>query len=178
MFNQTIIPESNTTYLGIKVDNKINFNLHTAMTKKNVICRAKHFRSLTYHNKGCDINTLTKIYKLICRPLIEYAGILFVNLKNPAQRNLQVAESSCLRILTKLRHPNNPVHNPPNAFLYEYTHIQPILERRLRLVEKFAEKETNIDLLRLYCLQRNQLADVHYKHPEKTLWERISQDYN
>lgn len=172
LYNHTLQPEVSTKYLGILLDNKINFNSHTAQAKKNTLSRAKHFSSLSYKNMGINIDTASKIYKLICRPIIEYGHILFLNCKNPAIKNLKVAETRTLRLITKIRHPNNPIHNPPNPLLYNLTHIQPIQERLEHLSKKFTQREDNINLLDKFCLRRNNRRTRH-KHPQYTLWEKI-----
>jgi hypothetical protein len=39
--------------------------------KQNAIGRAKHFRNLTYKNRGINNTTAAKIYKMLCRPMLE-----------------------------------------------------------------------------------------------------------
>lgn len=172
IYNQTIHAEVSTKYLGITIDNKINFNSHTANVKKNIISRAKHFRGLAYKRDGINISTMSKIYKLICRPIIEYGHVIFSNLKNPAIKNLKVAETSAIRIITKIRHPNNPLHNPPNHLLYTQTHIQPIQERLSTLTRRFCQKQHNKNSIDEYCIRRNNRIS-RYTHPVNSLWEII-----
>lgn len=173
LYNHTLRPEISTKYLGVIFDNKINFNLHTSQVKKKIIARAKHFRSLTINNKGTNKRTASKIYKLICRPIIEYGHVLFLNCKNPAITKLKVAETSSLRAITKIRHPNNSAHNPPNQLLYQITQIQPIQHRLNLLSTRFAQNEENHRLLDKFCLRRNHNGRRRSNHPEHTVWERL-----
>lgn len=174
MYNQIIKPEVSTKYLGIIIDNKLNYNLHTAEAKKNIVTRSSHFRSLTYKNKGINRKTACQIYKLICRPLIEYGYILFTNVRNPAIKKLQVAETSSLRKLTKIRHPDNPLHNPPNELLYELTEILPINLRIQELAKRFVQRESNTDILERFCIKREEPHISTFKYPQNTLWEKLS----
>lgn len=106
-------------------------------------------------------------------PLLEYGHIIFQNLKNPARNNLKVAETSAIRKITKLRHPQNPLHNPPNEQLYQITNIPKIEERLRHLSTKFSQRQSNIDCISKYCLQRNPSTRVRISHPIKTIWEHI-----
>lgn len=173
MHNQTIHAEASTKYLGIIIDNKINFNKHTANAKKQIISRAKHFRGLTHKGDGINLTTMGKIYKLICRPIIEYGHVIFSNLKNPAIKNLKVAETSAIRVITKIRHPNNPLHNPPNQLLYQQTHIQPIQDRLFTLTQRFCQKQHNREIIDEYCIRRYNIRS-RFVHPANPLWEIIS----
>jgi hypothetical protein len=131
----------------------MNFNKRTDVMKQNVIARAKHFRSLTYKNKGINNITAAKIYKMLYRPMLEYGALLLLKTKNPAKRRVEVAETTCLRKITKMRHPNNPLHNPSNALLYKKLAIEPIAHRIVtRLKRRFAAKKSNFEILSTLAL--------------------------
>lgn len=142
--------------------------------KTKVKLRAKHFRSLTYRDRGISTKTATQIYKAICRPLLDFGAILFTQCRPPALRNFQVAERSALRTLTKLRNPNNPLFNPSNDLLYSTTKVIPISQRSLNLAKKFATNPNTIPLIRQYCTPRNPNIRPKFKYPIQTLFEFIS----
>lgn len=173
MYQHTLRPENNINYLGITFDNKINFNAHFELKKKKMISRAKHFNSLTYNRKGINIETASRIYKLICRPMIEYGHILFLNCKNQARKKLQVAETSSIRKITKIRHPLNPLHNPPNHLLYQRTGITAVEERLVQLSRRFVQKQENIEIIERYCIRRTPGIRSAHTHPEQTLLEKL-----
>lgn len=173
IYQHTLRPVSTVNYLGITFDNKINFNAHVELKKKNIISRAKHFRSLTYNRNGINAETASRIYKLICRPMIEYGHVLFLNCKNPARKKLKVAETSSIRKITKIRHPLNPLHNPPNPLLYQMTNIMPIEDRLIHLSKRFSQRPQNLEILEKYCIRRNPGIRTAYKHPEQTLLEKL-----
>lgn len=74
MYKRRINPSPSAKYLGIHIDNKLNFNTHTKMIEAVTITRASHFRSLTFKNKRIATIQATTIYKCICRPLLEYGN--------------------------------------------------------------------------------------------------------
>lgn len=166
---KTIQPAASIKYLGVQIDNKLNFNLHTKNLKKKAISRAKHFSKLTYRKQGISTITAAKIYKTICRPLIEYAHPIFNNCKRPAVRNIEVAETKALRTITRMRHPNNVLYNPPNDLLYSSTNIEPIRTRLNTLLNRFVEKlRRQEDVLALYQDELNHSSSR--KHPRQTLY--------
>lgn len=166
--------KSSATYLGIHLDHKLNFNHHTKILKKKCITRGKHFRSLTYKDKGINKKTAAHIYKSICRPILEYAHPLYLNCRKPAIKNLQVAETSTIRSITKIRHTGNPLHNPPNNLLYQTTNIEPISQRLVHLSTKFAKNEHTLTAIQPFCKTREQHRSK-YKYPEKTILEVIQE---
>lgn len=140
--------------------------------------RAKYFRSLTYKNQGISTVKATQIYATICRPLIEYGSFLLLNARNPAWKNVSVGETGALRQLTKIRNPNNPLHNPSNIYLYSKIRIQPIQERTCCLARRFAAKHKNMDILRPMCRTRTRPGNPSFKYPEETLWEWLQTQFN
>lgn len=174
IFNQQIRPSNSCKYLGIHLDSKLNFNLHAKLMKTKMITRAKHFRSLTYKNNGIQPETAIKIYKMICRPIIEYAFLIYLNCKKTTVGKLEVAERSSLRIITKMRHPDNPLHNPSNQLLYETTQVTPILERFKELACQFAKKHHNIQIMENLMHGRDHNLPPKRKYPTQTLWEIIT----
>lgn len=136
----TIQPQPTAKYLGITLDNKLNFRIHATLSKKRATQRARYFRSLSYGTKGINLQSKVLIYKLICRPLLEYGSMLFWNAKKCCVRPLFTAERICLRSITKIRNPRNPLHNPSNQLLYEKCKLRPLEERFILLLNKFVDK--------------------------------------
>lgn len=173
MLQQNIKPTQHVKYLGITLDNKINFKTHSHKKKKEIIARSKHFRSLTYKNRGINTETASKIYKTICRPMLEYGHLLYSNARRPTLNNIEVAERSSLRTLSKIRHPENPLYNPPNTLLYEKTKIEPILSRFRTLGKKFVNNPHNLQILQCNTIQENDSRQHRRKYPTKPLMDVI-----
>lgn len=171
--NHQVNPSVTVKYLGINLDNKLNFKQHTSTTKKKVISRAKHFRVLTYRKQGITYKTASKIYKSICRPLLEYGHTLYLNCKKPSLKNIQTAETCSLRAISKMRHPNNPLHNPSNFLLYQNLGIDQIGDRLVKLSSKFAAKTSNLEMMEPLWMDRTPNTQARFKYPEKTLKEII-----
>ena len=172
LFNQQIHPKPTAKYLGIEIDAKLNFNRHTKIIKDKTIKLAKHFRSLTFKNQGIKMNTATKIYKSICRPVLEYGHVIYLNLKAKAMKNITVAETSSLRAITKMRHPQNSLYNPSNELLYRRSCIQPIEQRLQELNSKFAHRTHNMEIIEPLCRKREN-DQSKFRHPNQTMLEKL-----
>lgn len=170
-----IRPKPIIKYLGLQIDQKLNFKLQTTNCKKKIVTRAQVFRSLTYKNKGISTRTAAKIYKTICRPLLEYGHTVYLNCRQPAKKQLQTGETSALRKITKIRHPRNPLFNPPNTLLYKMLNIEPICDRITRLSENFAKRPHNWEILNDYLQQRNMYTRSKVKYPLYTIREHLEQ---
>lgn len=173
MIQQNITPTPTVKYLGITIDKKLNFKKHTQNSKNQIITRAKHFRALTYKREGINLKTATTIYKMICRPIIEYGHHIFINARKPTLKTIEVAERSSLRSITKIRHPRNPLHNPSNEMLYKNTKIEPIQQRMLRLSSKFANSPHNFEILHHCTIEENTIS--RRKYPETILITKLKQ---
>lgn len=173
MTNLRIRPTEMVKYLGINLDNKVNLKHHTKQIKRKIISRAKHFRALTYRSRGINLKTATKIYKAICRPLLEYGHPIFMNCRNPTLNNIRVAETSALRVITKIRNPINALYKPSNRLLYHRTRIKPIESRLNDLNTKFAKRERNATLLHPFLLRRQRERNI-FKYPMHTLEEMLT----
>lgn len=177
LINTIIKPSQSIKYLGIQIDNKINFKNHLNITKKKVTTRAKYFRSLTYKNLGINLKTASRIYKSICRPLLEYAHPIFINCKNTTKKILQIAETSALRTITKMRHPLNPIHNPSNTLLYNRTGITPINYRIEELNRRFAKCSQNLRIIKEMAITRKNNR-TKLKHPQNTIIQVLTEMNN
>ena len=127
--NEVVSPASHAKYLGINLDHQLNFRLHGKRVKQSTITRANYFKCLSTANSGLGWKHRVTIYKAICRPILDYGAPILFNGNQRLQKLLQVAETSALREITRLRHPNNILFNPSNALLYTKSDIVPIFER-------------------------------------------------
>ena len=139
-----------------------------------MVRRAKCFRRLTYKDETISTKTATCIYKSICRPVLDYGRVILANAPASTKRLLNIAETSALRSITKIRHPNNPLYNPSNNMLYEKCEIEKIEDRQDRLVKKFAANTNNFEITKKLILQKNNYpVRSTPKHPQWSLFEHL-----
>lgn len=171
LLNVEISPVQTAKYLGINIDNKLNFNHHLQQCKNKMTHRASHFRSITFKNQNIQVKQAAKIYKSICRPLIEYGHIILLNCKKSAIKKTKTAETSAIRRLTRIRHPANPLYNPPNTLLYNTTGITPIMTRTRELTKRFAIAQ--IENLQPLAIQPRQNINRKHKYPTHTTYQHL-----
>lgn len=171
--NRNLTPSPSIKYLGIQIDCKLNMKLQSNISKKKTIARAKHFKCLTYKNEGISIENATRIYKSVCRPILEYGHTLYANATNSVLKNLEVGERTSLRTITRMRHPLNKLHNPSNELLYRKTKIQPITERLKILNGRFLNRVKELeDTYGMF--HRDRASNPLRKFPAQTIMDSLS----
>jgi len=63
------------------------------------------------------------------------------------KQHIQTTEQIALRLITKIRHPENPLHNPSNELLYDRTKMTRISERLLQIQAKYKGNRYNWTIL-------------------------------
>lgn len=95
---QTINSVNSIKYLGVIIDNKLNFNKHIA----TVITKAKAAMSILYNlikNKNITINNKITIYKTCIRPILTYACPVWCSVSKSNMNKLQIIQNKCLNII-------------------------------------------------------------------------------
>lgn len=169
--NTTIHPKPLIKYLGVTFDNKMNFKNHIQQIKKSTIQKSKFFKC--FDRKHVNLKTLSFIYKVICRPSLEYAHPIYVNAKPSTIKILKTAETCALRNITKMRHPENPLHNPPNRLLYQLTEVTPLETRLEGLWKNFINKQKNQDIITNFGNIRDPDKPARRVHPSHTILEAL-----
>jgi len=103
----------------VTLDQKLKFTQHLKNARTEIIIRSKHFRSLTYKNKGISTKTATNIFQFWTTDTYSEQTLL------TKLKKTQTTEQIALRLITKIRliltkNPANPLHNPSNQLLYEH----------------------------------------------------------
>lgn len=59
--------------------------------------------------------------------------------RKPAVHNIKIAERIAVKTISRIRHPNNTLHNLPNELLYRVTNIKPstLRLRKIRIYRNF-----------------------------------------
>ena len=77
--NQEIKIERKVKFLGMIIDNKLNFNEHINYIIDRCNKRLNLMRNLCGTTWGASISTLLVIYKTLIRSVIEYGEIIYIN---------------------------------------------------------------------------------------------------
>jgi hypothetical protein len=102
LYNQTVNRSQFCQFLGLCIDEKLNFNEHMRLVKKRCVSRLNVLKALSHKSWSLSSKTLTSIYISIIRSIFEYPSILAPTLSKENIRQLQVIQNSALRICLKL----------------------------------------------------------------------------
>ena len=161
--NVSTAPQPSVKYLGVEIDSSVSFKNHAKLVKQKLNKRAKYFRLLSYQNDGLCLKNRSKIYKSICRPLLDYAAPIFSSCQPPFWRTWAIAERAALRTITRIRHPFNHLFNPHNSLLYTMCEVMPITDRQQEFAKKFHKRIKNQPSF-INLLQFPDAPDTNPKH--------------
>ena len=85
-------------FLGMIFDQQLNWNKHIENIVENCKKKINLIRSLTGHQWGAGKQSIMKIYRTLIRPKMEYGMELFHTAIKSAWRNLEIIQSTCLRL--------------------------------------------------------------------------------
>ena len=94
LFNDIVRPVNSARYLGVQIDNRLNFKEHFSQVEKKATSRLNIFKMLA--KNGVDNCTLIRLYKTYVRPLFEYGSISF--LPSKGIKRLQQIQNEFIRI--------------------------------------------------------------------------------
>ena len=93
--------DNNPTFLGIRFDNHMTLKNQVSYLKETCIQRLNILKILAYKTWMLNLNTLTQIYYVLIRSVLEYSAILAPVLAVCNMNTLQVIQNNALRIIVK-----------------------------------------------------------------------------
>ena len=93
--------DNNPTFLGIRFDHHLTFKNQVEYLKKTCIQRLNILKILAYKTWKLNIKTLTQIYNVLIRSVIEYTAILVPVISVTNMNTLQIIQNNALRIILK-----------------------------------------------------------------------------
>lgn len=136
-----IVKEYN--YLGLKIDDKLNFINHVKMMIKNLGYKMKMFRRMRNY---IDKNIATLLYKSMISPIFSYANSFIFGAPKKLLKKLQTLQNQFLRIILKVNRRTN-VDEQRNS---------------LKILSTYNERK-----LSLLCLAyRNSFSEANRDHRE------------
>ena len=122
-------------YLGLHVDNHLNWNGHIRMTKNKIMPIVWNFSRVRHL---INEETAKLYYTSLIRPLLEYAAATLYNMSGTNAQILEKIQNKCLRIITKA---------------HSRTHRRVL--RNLTHIPSLASRHTYLYLCEFYKLYKN-----------------------
>lgn len=96
--NHTVPVSKQVKYLGVILDNRLNFTAHINNLLKKGFAALRALYPLLLNKKLCQ-NNKKLLYTAIIRPVICYAAPVWANISNTKYRKLQIFQNKCLRLI-------------------------------------------------------------------------------
>ncbi len=103
IYGSRIQREKETKFLGVKIDEKLNFASHIKKIESSCLNRVNILKILSHKSWKLAKTTLSNIYKTLVRSVIEYSSILFPLFKEEAIKKFCVIQNNCMRIISRVR---------------------------------------------------------------------------
>lgn len=117
----------NNKFLGLIIDNKLNWKSHIQNLKTESMKRMNLLKTLAHHKWGADRETLLKLYNAIIRSRLDYGSIVFRNAKPSYLKILDPIQNTAIRIAT------GALRTSPTVSLQREANQVPLNLRRTQL---------------------------------------------
>ena len=120
--NQTPIPQKDShTFLGMKIDNKLNWDSHIKDIKIQCSKKLDLLKHLSHTTWGADLKTLTRLYLMLIKPKIDYGLEAYSSANEKTLAKLEPIQNNALRIAT------GAFRSSPIASLQTISGIKPLV---------------------------------------------------
>lgn len=101
MYDQKLNECDETTFLGITIDNRLNFETHVESIRKKCYDRINCLKVLSNKKWKLKPHTLVNIYKVLIRSVLDYSSIIISRLSKDKINKLEAIQNTALRIIFK-----------------------------------------------------------------------------
>ena len=159
---QDILPEKHPKFLGVTLDPSLCFNQHTKITESRCYRLLNCLRSIKGRKWGASEKVIIRSYKVLIRPIIEYAPYLSLITEPTHQGTLETIQNAAIRIATYW-----PPHTSTETMLQK-VQLESVRSRAFHLSNKYIIKAyANNQLIKEYIDDYNIAANLnegsHYK---------------
>ena len=124
MYDKLITVEDKAKFLGIILDNKLNWRPQVEALCAQISKRCNLLKILANSKSGMTNDTLLAIYKALIRSKLDYGSILLNTASKTLTNKIEVAQNNALRIVL------GAMKSTPNNLLYLDSGITPVHHRR------------------------------------------------
>ena len=134
MYGEPITHVSESKFLGITFDSKLNFKSHFKNIKESLEERLKVIKVLSSSYWSLNKSILLSIYKLLMRSLIEYSASIYTITNPQVTKSLQILQNEALRTIMKMKREEG------NAKLHKTSGMPEIDNRLTILTQRYLER--------------------------------------
>jgi hypothetical protein len=104
IFGQKINKENNARYLGIYLDNNLNFGHHINQMKDRCLRKLNFLKVLKSKKSSCQTSTKIAVYNALVRSNLDFAGPLFNNISDGNKKKLESIQYHSMRIMLNCKY--------------------------------------------------------------------------
>ncbi len=157
----------NARFLGVYLDPGLKLHKHAEIMTTRALRRINMLRSIKGHNWGASEELIIKSYKVLIRPILEYAPMATLVMSDTSKNKLEKVQRAAVRVATYWPIKTN------TAIMYEIFKLQSLIERVHELADNYIVKshESN-DLIQHIANKYKQAAELadgaHSRKPRLT----------
>lgn len=100
--NNVIRPETTVKYLGVILDQKLNFDSHIVNARNKASKAMCAFYPLRAETSKLNLKNKNVVYKTMIRPIITYAAPIWCHATKSRMKKLQILQNKCLKQINNL----------------------------------------------------------------------------
>ena len=152
-------------YLGVVIDNKLNFNEHFKHITQKCARRINIIKCIAGKDWGADRSTLLQLYISLIRPILDYNAFLFDDIATQKIDSLQIIQNDALRIVTGAFRTTNTYN------LHIDTNLPLLRQRRKLQLLRFFGRMSSFPDSHSYKILTNPGGNTANKFPR--IFERV-----
>uniref|UniRef100_A0A8D8QTJ8 RNase H type-1 domain-containing protein n=1 Tax=Cacopsylla melanoneura TaxID=428564 RepID=A0A8D8QTJ8_9HEMI len=147
-----IEPVSSLKYLGMILDDKMNWIPHVKYIKQRAVKSLNILKIMNNRYYGANRDLLKKLYMTFTLPILDYGSIIYNSAKDTLLKQLDTVHHMGIRLI------NRAIKSTPIKSLYAESGIPPLEVRRSFLTTNLIRKIANIKIEPLYKIILNNVA--------------------
>ena len=169
--NGRIIPNREyITYLGITLDQKLNWKEHIRRVKCDTIKRLDILKCISHTKWGSDRTTMLRLYNAIIRSKLEYGSFLINTPQEKTFQQLDTVQNAALRLCT------GAYRSSPIDSIYAESGIPPLNKRRAQLLLQYYARSLQLQTSAAYPYVKQD--DDPIEGTTNTTKDKIKQELN
>ena len=133
LYDTMIKIEESPKFLGIRFDRRLTFQNQIDYIKSVCVDRINILKIIRHKSWHLSTTTLTRIYCVLIRSIMEYSALLLPVIKKSAFNSLQLIQNKCMRLILKV----TLLDGIPNDRLHKMTKLEPLDKRFDELASRY-----------------------------------------
>ncbi|KAK2578997.1 hypothetical protein KPH14_012659 [Odynerus spinipes] len=166
VYGHPIVPVHTVKYLGVHLDSKLTFYLHTKHIIRKVYAVVKKIYPLMIHDSALTSNNKKLIYKMLIRPIIAYAAPVWCSMANTHMKKLQILQNKCLRMILSVN------TYTPITYLHEEAEFEYISDCIKELAERFYQSQLQCNKI-LHSITSLRSYNLPFEYKYKLPYDKL-----